>query len=165
MNYVDRLAAAEAAVPDWPYDMAMEYENGKWLHTDPHKGLDRTPIAWYAEGPPPVSAYTREQFEAACAAAGIDVPPDSDLGSHADKFASPNLGEWPDDDYIALMLRRRRIAGMEREAPPKPAPPPRDLMPVGRPRPARCHTGGDCSSLCSPDTCPCGDGYGWFHCC
>lgn len=27
-----------------------------------------------------------------------------------------------------------------------------------------CHTDGNCSSLCSPETCPCGDG-GWFRCC
>jgi len=27
-----------------------------------------------------------------------------------------------------------------------------------------CHTDGECSSMCSPKTCPCGDG-GWFRCC
>lgn len=27
-----------------------------------------------------------------------------------------------------------------------------------------CHTGGNCSSVCSPRTCPCGDGS-WFTCC
>lgn len=27
-----------------------------------------------------------------------------------------------------------------------------------------CHTGGDCSSVCNPATCPCGDG-GWYTCC
>lgn len=27
-----------------------------------------------------------------------------------------------------------------------------------------CHTDGNCSSMCSPRTCPCGDGS-WFRCC
>ena len=28
----------------------------------------------------------------------------------------------------------------------------------------RCHTDGECSSMCSPSSCPCGDGS-WFRCC
>lgn len=28
-----------------------------------------------------------------------------------------------------------------------------------------CHTGGNCSSLCNPSTCPCGDGGSWYTCC
>lgn len=31
-------------------------------------------------------------------------------------------------------------------------------------RPRGCHTDGNCSSLCNPASCPCGDG-GWFTCC
>ena len=31
-------------------------------------------------------------------------------------------------------------------------------------RSGRCHTDGDCSSLCNPHSCPCGDGV-WFRCC
>ena len=27
-----------------------------------------------------------------------------------------------------------------------------------------CHTDGNCSSVCNPSTCPCGDGS-WFRCC
>lgn len=27
-----------------------------------------------------------------------------------------------------------------------------------------CHTDGECSSVCRPSTCPCGDGS-WFRCC
>jgi len=27
-----------------------------------------------------------------------------------------------------------------------------------------CHTDGNCSSVCDPRTCPCGDGS-WFRCC
>jgi hypothetical protein len=27
-----------------------------------------------------------------------------------------------------------------------------------------CHTDGNCSSMCNPSSCPCGDG-GWFRCC
>lgn len=27
-----------------------------------------------------------------------------------------------------------------------------------------CHTDGNCSSLCNPSSCPCGDGS-WFDCC
>jgi len=27
-----------------------------------------------------------------------------------------------------------------------------------------CHTDGNCSSVCNPATCPCGDGS-WFSCC
>ena len=106
---------------------------------------------------------SREQYEAACLAAGIDAAHDHELGTYADKHASPYPGEWPEEAHVALNLRRRRMRGIEDEAPPKPKPQLR-MDPVGRPRPARCHTGGDCSSLCSPDTCPCGDGHGWFHC-
>ena len=54
------------------------------------------------------------------------------------------------------------------------APPPLELR-MGRSRARtwaraqrdsdRCHTDGNCSSVCSPQTCPCGDGGGWFRCC
>lgn len=27
-----------------------------------------------------------------------------------------------------------------------------------------CHTDGNCSSMCNPSSCPCGDGH-WFDCC
>jgi len=29
---------------------------------------------------------------------------------------------------------------------------------------SRCHTDGNCSSMCNPNSCPCGTG-GWFRCC
>ena len=33
-----------------------------------------------------------------------------------------------------------------------------------RSRRGGCHTDSNCSSMCNPATCPCGDG-GWFRCC
>lgn len=116
----DRLAAAEAAVPSWSYGMSMERDGARWLLTDPFKGLQRFAIAWYQDGVPPVTAYTRDQYEAACVAAGIDTAADSELGTYADKHASPYPGEWPDDAQLALTLRRRRMQGIERETPPAP---------------------------------------------
>jgi hypothetical protein len=121
MSTEKRLSAAEAAAPDWSYGMNMERDGSQWLLTDPFKGLERFAIAWYQDCPPPVTAYTRAQYEAACEAAGIAAAPDGELGNYADKFASPALGEWPEDAYIALILRRRRIAGMDREADQKPS--------------------------------------------
>lgn len=34
----------------------------------------------------------------------------------------------------------------------------------GRGQGRGCHTDGNCSSLCNPSRCPCGDGH-WFSCC
>jgi hypothetical protein len=134
MGYAERLALADAAVPQWEYGVTVEPEGSRWLRTDPAEGLVRFAIAWYQDGPPPVTDYTRLQYEAACAAAGIDAAPDADLGNYADINASPHPGEWPDDLLLALTLRRRRIAGIKREAPPAP---PRPIR-LEVERPSRC---------------------------
>lgn len=39
-----------------------------------------------------------------------------------------------------------------------------DPAPRPRRRAGGCHTDGNCSSVCDPKTCPCGDGS-WFRCC
>lgn len=137
MTYEILLAAAEAAVPEWPYGIAMEHEEGRWLRTDPLNGLERFAIAWYRESPPPVDVYTRAQYEAACAAAGIEPAADSELGNYADKHAEPRHGEWPAEAHVALTLRRRRIFGLQREAPPAP-PPQLPPIEVSEPR-TTCH--------------------------
>lgn len=45
-----------------------------------------------------------------------------------------------------------------------PAGRPRFRAYTGRRSERGCHTDGNCSSVCRPATCPCGDG-GWFRCC
>lgn len=87
----------------------------RWLITDPHTGREAFAFAWYSADPPPVEVYTRGQYEQACSALDIGPGPDSDLGSYWDTYGVYDLFTYTPKQAITATLRRRRLAGLERE--------------------------------------------------
>jgi hypothetical protein len=87
----------------------------RWLITDPHTGQQAFAFAWYSPDPPPVEVYTRAQYEQACAALDIDPADDSDLGGYWDIYGVYDLFTYTPKQAITATLRRRRLAGLERE--------------------------------------------------
>lgn len=120
----ERLTAVDAAeeavaavVGAYEYGITVWREGSRWLITDPHTGREGFAFAWYAPGTPPVSVYTRAQYEAACAAVDLVPAADDELGTYSDQYSQ----SWPHEvsakAMIELSLRRRRMAGIEREVP------------------------------------------------
>lgn len=91
-----------------------------WRRTDPHQGCVDYAFAWYRDTAPPVDVYTRAQYEAACASVGLEPADDATLGSYADTYGEFAPPEYPPRTCIEMNLRRRRIAGLAREAPAAP---------------------------------------------
>lgn len=127
------LATAESVVGDSQYGIVVErierdHPNWgtelKWVVTDPHEGQHQFAFAWYPDEAPPVDVYTRSQYEAAWAAAGVPIAYDATLGTYADRFADPTpSGSMPPAASVEMILRRRRMAGIAREvAPPESTP-------------------------------------------
>lgn len=88
----------------------------RWLLTDPFTKDKNYALAWYSASPPPVSVYTREQYEQACGAVGFDPAADTDLGNYADKFGDFSMPHYSAKAAFVFTLRGRRIAGLKREA-------------------------------------------------
>lgn len=86
-----------------------------WKITDPANGHDGFAFAWYSHTPPPVDVYTREQYEAACAALELEPAADSELGSYGDKYGEYDPYTYTARQIITATLRRRRMAGLDRE--------------------------------------------------
>lgn len=89
-----------------------------WKLTDPHKGHEGHAFAWYSHTPPPVDVYTRAQYETACAALELDAASDAEIDAHDRRYGrNGTLDLWisPPREVIAATLRRRRLAGMDRE--------------------------------------------------
>lgn len=126
VQYDDLTARVEEAIgQNWPYGIRVwseprEGATPRWYVTDAHTGQDRSEFGWYSDTPPPVWAYTRELYERACAAVGIEPAADGDLNNYADKYGDFRVGEYPPIHVIMFDLRRRRIAGIVREQPPAP---------------------------------------------
>lgn len=89
-----------------------------WRRTDPAEGLDAFAFAWYRTTPPAVDVYTREQYERACAAVGITPAPDTALDTYADRYMTPTLWDLHPLQLVEAQLRRRRLAGLDRETAP-----------------------------------------------
>ncbi len=87
----------------------------RWLITDPHTGQQGFAFAWFSPDPPPVEVYTRAQYEQACEALDIDPADDADLGGYWDRYGVYDLITYTPKQAIAATLRRRRLAGLERE--------------------------------------------------
>jgi hypothetical protein len=102
----------------WQEDVAGSFRH--WFVTDPHRNVERFAFAWYRDTPPPVDVYTREQYEAACAAVGVTPAADDELGTYADRFMPPTLWDMPAVSNAATVLRLRRMAGVVHETPPVP---------------------------------------------
>jgi hypothetical protein len=81
----------------------------------PHTGQEGFAFAWYSADPPPVAVYTRGQYEQECSALDIDPADDSDLGGYGDKYGVYDLVTYTPRQAITATLRRRRVAGLERE--------------------------------------------------
>jgi hypothetical protein len=90
----------------------------RWFTTDAYLNLDRYAFAHYADTPPAVTVYTRDQYERACAAVGLTPAEDADLGNYADKFMPPTLWDHYPLDFVEAQLRVRRFSGLERETAP-----------------------------------------------
>jgi hypothetical protein len=86
-----------------------------WKITDPHTGQKDYAFAWYSHNPPPVSVYTRAQYETACAALELEPAADTDLGNYGDRWGDYDLFTYTPRVVITADLRRRRMAGLERE--------------------------------------------------
>jgi hypothetical protein len=86
-----------------------------WRITDPYQGQDRYAFAWYEETPPPVGVYTREQYETAARTVGLEPADDEDLRTYADRFFEISVWDLEAIQAIGAILRRRRMAGLERE--------------------------------------------------
>ncbi len=128
-QHARRLAEADAVDAVLEAAIGQEYHYGirvwpepvpgralpTWRKTDPHLGLRDYAFAWYSADPPPVYAYTRVQYERACAALELGPAPDSGLGGYGDAYGDFSLAEYAPRDVITMTLRRRRIAGLERE--------------------------------------------------
>lgn len=124
------LAVVEETIGGaWPYDITVTSEPRPgnsppiWRITDPHRDLVNYAFAWHLHTPPPVDVYTRDQYEAACAALGF-APVDDEHVVRGDRDrddkggrsgALTDLHRVPARDSVVLILRRRRHAGMERE--------------------------------------------------
>ena len=63
----------------------------------------------------PRDAYTRDQYEAACAAVGLTPAPDANLGTYADTYGDFWMSHYEALDIVTADLRRRRITGIKRE--------------------------------------------------
>ena len=87
----------------------------RWLITDPHTRKQGFAFAWYSAGPPPVEVYTRGQYEEACSALDIAPARDSDLGSYWDTYGVYDLFTCTPKQAVTATLRRRRLAGLDRE--------------------------------------------------
>jgi len=89
-----------------------------WRITDPHRGHDGFAFAWHSHTPPPVEVYTRAQYEAACTALGLEAAPDSEFargGNYMDRYGNFTSHENGARVVVEAALRRRRIAGVQRE--------------------------------------------------
>lgn len=86
-----------------------------WKITDPHRGHEGFAFAWYSHTPPPVSVYTREQYEAVCEALELEPASDDELGNYADSYAVYDSMTYTPQQVITGELRRRRLAGIDRE--------------------------------------------------
>lgn len=86
-----------------------------WRLTDPHKGREGYALGWWSTEPPAVEVYTREQYVRACAAVGLAPADDADLGTYADMHMSASLDNLTALEHCEATLRRRRMAGVERD--------------------------------------------------
>jgi hypothetical protein len=87
----------------------------RWMITDPHTGQHGFAFAWHSAAPPPVEEYTRDQYEQACSALDLEPADDADLGGYGDKYGVYDLATYTPAQAITATLRRRRLAGLERE--------------------------------------------------
>jgi hypothetical protein len=122
IDEAERLIAP--VVGDWGYGIHVwlgepSWAGGPrtWRRTDRHTGQDAFAFAWYSDQAPPVDVYTRTQYEAACGALGLPPAPDASLGSYGDMYGQFAPPEYPARTVVEVTLRRRRLAGLEREAP------------------------------------------------
>jgi hypothetical protein len=90
----------------------------RWFTTDAYLDLERYAFAHYADTPPAVTVYTRDQYERACAAVGLTPAEDADLGTYADRFMPPTLWDLYPLAHVEAQLRVRRLSGLERETAP-----------------------------------------------
>lgn len=120
---LDRLnAAIEAAIgQERHYGIRVWSESDPrrstptWRMTDPYRGCEGYAFAWYSTDPPPVDVYAREQYERACAAAELEPAADADLGTYADQYFQIDLHGNAPAMVVTVQLRRRRLAGINRE--------------------------------------------------
>lgn len=86
-----------------------------WRRTDAFRDHDGFAFAWFSDTPPPVDVYTREQYEAACAALELEPALDEDLDSYADRYGVFDVYTYDAKAIITFKLRGRRLGGLKRE--------------------------------------------------
>jgi hypothetical protein len=121
IDEAERLIAA--VVGNWEYGIHVWLGESSWAggprtwrRTDRHTGQEACAFAWYSDQAPPVDVYTRTQYEAACGALGLIPAPDASLGGYGDMYGQFAPPEYPARTVVEVTLRRRRLAGLEREA-------------------------------------------------